>query len=171
LPNPNIGNYSPTEVVTATSAPEMVAAMRAENFDFMRQVVLPAAPSQTLVPADDMRLSPIRGAFHLSGRSSGTSLVVLPQQFSNCLRARDERVRIVRADLLMTGVIFSGVVDTDILFDYGIFTPGCRRADAADMRRLQVNIDSRMPHLSGDRLFPDWTGIVAKLREARSAIK
>jgi hypothetical protein len=171
LPNPNIGNYSPTEVVTATSAPEMVAAMRAENFDFRRQVVLPDAPSETLVPADDMRLSQIRGGFHLSGRSSGTSLVVLPLQFSNCLRARDERVQVVRADLLMTGVIFLGTVDTDILFDYGIFTPRCRRADLADMRRLQMNIDSRMPHLSGDRLFPDWSTIFAKLREAASAIK
>jgi len=119
LPNPNIGNYSPTEVVTATSAPEMVAAMRAENFDFRRQVVLLDAPSETLVPADDMRLSQIRGGFHLWGRSSGTSLVVLPLQFSNCLRARDERVQVIRADLLMTGVIFLGTVDTDILFDYG----------------------------------------------------
>jgi len=171
LPKPNVGNYSPTEVVTATSAPEMVAAMRAENFDFTKQVVLPAALSETLVPADDMRLSPIRGGFHLSGRSSGTSLVVLPQQFSNCLRARDERVRIVRADFLMTGVIFSGVVDTDVLFDYGVFTPGCRRADLADIRGLQMSIESRMPHLSGDRLFPDWSAMVAKLREAANAIK
>src|SRR5262249_342952 len=143
LPNPNIGNYSPTEVVTATSAPEMVAAMRAENFDFRRQVVLPDSLSATLVPADDMRLSQIRGGFHLSGRSSGTSLVVLPLQFSNCLRARDERVQVIRADFLMTGVIFLGTVDTDILFDYGIFTPRCRRADLADMRRLQINIELR----------------------------
>ena len=171
LPSPNIGNYSPTEVVTATSAPEMVAAMGAENFDFTKQVVLPATPSETLVPANDMRLSPIHGGFHLSGRSSGTSLVVLPQQFSNCLRARDERVRLVRADFLLTGVVFSGPVDTDILFDYGILTPGCRRADLADMRRLQVNIEARMPHLSGDRLVPAWTTILTKLREAVSAVK
>jgi hypothetical protein len=171
LPNPNIGNYSPTEVVTATSAPEMVAAMRGKNFDFTRRVVLPDAPSETLVPADDMRLLQMRGGFHLSGRSSGTSLVVLPLQFSNCLRASDERVQLVRADLLMTGVIFVGAVDTDILFDYGIFTPRCRRADLADMRRLQMNIDLRMPHLSSDRLFPDWNGMVAKLREAVSVIK
>jgi hypothetical protein len=96
---------------------------------------------------------------------------VLPQQFSNCLRARDERVRIVRADLLMTGVIFSGEVDTDILFDYGIFTPSCRRADLADMRRLQVNIPSRTPHLADDHLFADWNGIVAKFKAAANALK
>jgi hypothetical protein len=149
----------------------MVAAMRVENFDFTKQVVLSVLPPETLVPARDVQLSLIHGGFHLSGHSSGTSLVVLPQQFSNCLRARDERVRIVRADLLMTGVIFSGEVDTDILFDYGIFTPGCRRADLADMRRLQVNIPSRMPHLADDHLFADWNGIVAKLEDASNALK
>ena len=171
LPQPNVGDYGPTEVVTAALAPDMVAAMRVENFDFTKQVVLSMPPPETLVPARDVRLSLIKGGFHLSGRSSGTSLVVLPQQFSNCLRARDERVRIVRADLLMTGVIFSGEVDTDILFDYGIFTPGCRRADLADMRRLQMNIPSRMAHLAGDRLFADWNGIVVKLKAAVNAFK
>ena len=133
--------------------------------------MLLAVPSEPLVPADDVRLSLIRGGFHLSGHSSGTSLVVLPQQFSNCLRARDERIRLMRADLLMTGVIFSGAIDSDILLDYGIFTPECRLGDLADMRRLQMKVDSRMPHLSGDRLFPEWTGIVAKLCQAVSAIK
>src|SRR6202011_1197532 len=111
---------------------------------------------QILVPARDMRLALIHGGFHLSGRSDGTSLVVLPQQFSHCLRARDDRVRLVRADLLMAGVIFSVDIDTDILFDYGIFRPGCRRGDLADMRRLKVNIESRVSHLSANRLFLDW---------------
>jgi hypothetical protein len=124
-----------------------------------------------LVPARDMRLSLIHGGFHLSGRSNGTSLVVLPEQFSHCLHARDDRVRIVRADLLMAGVVFSGEVDTDILFDYGIFTPGCRRGDLADTRRLQINIDSRVPHLASDRLFADWYGTLAKLRAAMEALK
>jgi hypothetical protein len=171
LPQPNAGDYSPTEVVTAALAPEMVAAMQVENFDFTKQVVLSVLPPETMVPARDIKLSLIHGGFHLSGHSSGTSLVVLPQQFSNCLRARDERVRIVRADLLMTGVIFSGEVDTDILFDYGIFTPSCRRADLADMRRLQVNIPSRTPHLADDHLFADWNGIVAKFKAAANALK
>jgi hypothetical protein len=171
LPRPNVGDYSPTEVVTAASAPEMVTAMRVANFDFTRQVVLSMMPREPLVPAQDVRLSPILGGLHLSGHSKGTSLLVLPQQFSNCLRARDERVRIVRADLFMTGVVFSGDIDTDILFDYGILTPGCRRGDLADMRRLRVEVDSRMPHLSGDHLFPDRSSILAKLRDAVRAIK
>jgi hypothetical protein len=87
-----------------------------------------------------MTLSVVRGGLHVSGRSDGTSLVVLPQQFSNCLRADDARVRLVRANLIMTGIIFSGAVDTDISFDYGIFSPGCRRADFADMKQLGIEL-------------------------------
>jgi hypothetical protein len=34
-----------------------------------------------------------------------------------------------------------------------------------------VNIDSRVSHLAGDRLFPDWNGSVAKLRSAVNALK
>jgi hypothetical protein len=40
----------------------------------------------------------------------------------------------------MTGVIFSGTVDTDISFDYGIFSPGCRRGDLADIKQLVLKI-------------------------------
>jgi len=165
LPNTNVGNYSPTEVVTAKSGAEIIAALEAPQFDFTKQVVLSTTIDEPLVPAKDMRLSLIRGGLHVSGSSDGTSLVVLPQQFSNCLRARDSRIRLVRVDLLMTGVIFSGNVDTDILFHYGIFSPGCRRIDLVELKQL---IERPMP--ADERIFLDWAGAVARLREAGAAI-
>jgi len=171
LPHPNVGNYSPTEVVTAGSGAEIMTILGKPEFDATRQAVLSTLIAERLLPAREMRMSHTRSGLHVSGRSDGTSLVVLPQQFSNCLRARDERVRLVRANLMMTGLIFSGDLDTDIVFDYGIFTPACRRADLADMKRLDLKIDLRMPHLSGDRLFPDWKNATAKLRAIAGAIK
>jgi hypothetical protein len=165
LPRPNVGDYSPTEVVTAQSAADTAAVMSEPDFDYTRQAVISTPITGHLVPASDMRLSLTRGAgLHVSGRSDGTSLVVLPYQFSNCLRARDERVRLVRTNLMMTGMIFSGDLDTEIVFDFGLFFPACRRADLADMKRLEVKIDLRVPHLSGDRLFPDWDEARTKLR-------
>ena len=126
--------------------------------------------SPPLVPARDMQLSIVRGGLHVSGKSDGTSLVVLPQQFSHCLRARDPGVRFVRANLLLTGMIFSGEVDTDISFDYGLFSPACRYADLRDFKQLDLRIDLRVPHLQGDRWFPDWDHAVAKLQKAANAI-
>ena len=171
LPHPNVGNYSPTEVVTADSGAEIMTTLGRPGFDFARQVVVTEPLAELLVPARHMQFSFIRGGLHVSGTSDGTSLVVLPQQFSHCLRARSGNVRFVRANLLMTGMIFSGDIDTDIVFDYGIFSSTCRRADLAQVRHLDLKIDLRMPHLMGDRLFPDWNSAMARLRAAVGAIK
>jgi len=136
LPDPNVGNYSPTEIVVAGSAAEIIASLANTSFDFRRQVIV-AADQGPLVPARDMRLRMNRGGgFHINGHSDGTSLVILPQQFTNCLKTSDSRVRMVRANLMWTGVVFSGDIDADIRFGYGMFSPGCRRNDLADMRRL-----------------------------------
>jgi len=140
IPDVNLGNYSPTEVTSVRSAAEIVAALAAPNFDFTRQVVLSNEIRDDLVLARDMKLSVIRGGLHVSGRSDGTSLAVLPLQYSSCLRAHDDRARLVRANLIMTGIIFSGAIDTDISFDYGIFSPGCRRGDFADMKQLGIKL-------------------------------
>jgi hypothetical protein len=145
LRDPNIGNYSPTEIVVASSAPEIIAILGAEDFDFRRRVVL-SSGGLSLVAARDMRLTVNRGGgFHVSGKSDGVSLVLLPQQFSHCLKASDSDVRIVRANLLWTGMIFSGSVHADISFGYGMFSPGCRRADIADMKRLGIVLPEPPP--------------------------
>jgi len=39
------------------------------------------------------------------------------------------------------------------------------------MKRLGVEINQPMPHLAGDRVFPDWNGVVARLRAAVAAIQ
>ncbi len=171
LPHPNIGDYSPTEIETAASGAEIAALMAQPNFDFTRRAVLSVEVGQRLVPARDMRLTLIRGGWHVSGRSDGSSLVVLPQQFSHCLRVRDERVRLVRANLMMTGMIFSGVVDTDIVFDYGIFSPQCRAADLADMRQLDLRIALSMRRVTAGNILPDWSSALATLTAAASAVK
>jgi hypothetical protein len=140
IPDINVGNYSPTEVTIGRSAAETIAALGAPSFDFTRQAVLSTEIHDHLVPARDVKLTVIRGGLHFSGHSDGASLVVLPLQFSNCLRAHDNRARLVRANLIMTGIIFSGAIDSDISFDYGIFSPGCRRGDFADMKQLGIKL-------------------------------
>jgi hypothetical protein len=171
LPRPNLGEYSPTEVTIAKSGIEIVAALFEPGFDFTKQVVLTSAVQKPLVPARDLRLSIMRNGVHLSGRSDSASLIVLPQQFSHCLRAKDSSVRLVRADLLLTGVVFSDNIDTDISLDYGLFSPWCRLDDLADIKALDLRIDMRRPHLARDRLFPDWQDALARLQAAARALQ
>src|SRR5262245_5670365 len=117
LPHPNVGNYSPTEMIISSRGADIMAILRSTEFDYTKQVVVSASVADALVPARDMKLSVIRGGYRLSGHSDGTSLVVLPQQFSHCLRARAGNVRFVRANLMMAAAVFSGDIDTDIVFD------------------------------------------------------
>src|SRR5262249_17733779 len=116
--------------------------MKHPDFDFTRKVVVgsPGPSLGRLVPAHEMRLTVIRGGLHVAGRSDGMSLVVLPQQFSHCLKPRDPAGRLIRSDFLLTGMIFSGSIDTDIRFDYGIFSPACRRRDLADVKALGMKV-------------------------------
>jgi hypothetical protein len=171
IPHPNIGNYSPTEVTIARSGAEIAAVMAEPHFDFTRRAVLSEPIDQPLVVAREMRVSPIRGGLHVSGHSDGSSLVVLPQQFSHCLRARDVRVRLVRVDLMLTGMVFSRDVDTDIVLDYGIFTPRCRAADLSDLRQLDLRISMPMIRATDGALFPGVKKALATLAAAAGAVK
>jgi hypothetical protein len=142
LPDVNVGNYSPTGEMMADSGAEILTNLRSSTFEYRDQAVLSSAVSEALSPARNVRMSIVRGGLHVSAQSEGTSLLLLPQQFSHCLRAHDDRVRLVRANLIMTGLIFSGRVDTDISFDYGILSPRCRRADFADLKQLKIKLAS-----------------------------
>jgi hypothetical protein len=49
--------------------------------------------------------------------------------------------RLVRADFLLTGLIFTGPIDAMISFNYGFFNAACRKADVRDMEAMQVAPD------------------------------
>ena len=136
LPHPNVGDYSPTNIILAQSAPEAVRIMGRDEFDFRRDVILADDPGP-LVPGRDALLTVSRGGgFHMTGRSDGTTLILLPLQFSHCLQTQNLGISIVRANLMWAGVVFSKAIDTEISFQYGVFSPACRRADLADVKRL-----------------------------------
>jgi hypothetical protein len=140
LPATNTGNYSPTTVDKIVSAPDMLDKMASPRFDYRKEVVVTEDLGETLVPLGELALSFERGAARVQATSAGTSLALLPLQYSHCLRSSDPRARLVRADLAMTGLVFKGTIDAKISDDFGPFTPGCRGADNADIRRLKIAI-------------------------------
>ena len=135
LPRPNLGNYSPTRVVLAQSPADMTVAITKIE-DLTQTVVLDADPGELSV-ATDMALYHRSKGYHVSAHGGERSMIVLPVQFSHCLSA-PAGIRLVKADLLLTGVIFSGSIDADIDFDYGMFSPGCRFDDMKDARHLEI---------------------------------
>ena len=165
FPGPNVVNYSPTHIVGADSAAEIIARLGDADFDFRRDVVVTGV-SEALVPAREARLSITRGGLHFSAESDGMSLVLLPQQFFNCLTTSDKNARIVRANLALAALLFSGKISTDISLGYGLFSPACRRADLADLNRLGMILPGH-PQTTEH----DWEDMKKRLRAALAAIK
>jgi len=151
----------------------MLEIMRRSDFDFARKAVVGSrgASLGPLVPAHDMQLTVIRGGLHVAGRSDGMSLVVLPQQFSHCLKPSDPNVRLIRTDFLLTGMIFSHGVDTEIRFNYGIFSPACRRRDLADVKALGMTISEASAQSPTTLGTLDWHHLRRKIRAIGASIK
>ncbi len=136
--NANLGNLSPTKVIAADSYADAVSRLRdlrsRDTVVVLDATSLPSDP----VPAQRADLTVIKGGYHVEARSSGTSLLVLPVQFSHCWQLVGKstgKVGIFRANIVQTGLYFRGDLDVDLRFGFGLLNSSCRRQDGDDMRR------------------------------------
>ncbi|MEQ8788002.1 MAG: hypothetical protein RIC55_16970 [Pirellulaceae bacterium] len=140
---PNVGDYSPTEVLVAGDVSEALSLLD-DQFDYRRSVVLHAPLSTPLVPADDSAVTIERHGMRVRASSRGTSLLLLPLQFSHCLDVRPLRgdladVQLVRANVMQAALVFSGEIDLRIGFQYGPFAnPYGRLADYREAKQLDL---------------------------------
>lgn len=154
VPNPNLGNYSPTDVHAAESATAVLTRMGRPDFDPAREVVASVPGGATgLTEARDTSLAFDGASLVVRATSEGRSVLLLPLEFSRCLAitARSGEPTLFRANLLLTGMEFSGRLDATIALRAGPFVnPTCRLSDfrellAAGIRDLPKNVrnDSR----------------------------
>ena len=134
--NANLGNFSPTKVVTADSYDD--AVLHLQNLQGPDTVILlrPTSVPPDVVSARRARLTVIRGGYHIEAQSSGTSLLVLPVQFSHCWRLvgqPENKAGIFRANIVQTGIYFKSHIDADLRFGFGLLNLSCRKQDGDDM--------------------------------------
>jgi hypothetical protein len=158
LATPNVGDYSPTTVNTIATAGDIIARLADPDFDPTRQVSA-NIPANTigLVPAHSVRLNFEGASLRLRAESDGRSVLLVPLEFSRCLEATPiayEKPLLFRANLLETGVLFSGRLDTLLRVRTGPFlNPACRLRDFFDARALGVGKVPRgvaLTHSTGD---------------------
>jgi hypothetical protein len=143
IAEPNIGNYSPTVVHSLPSASEMIELLRSADFDASRELIgdLPV-PVDGLVKARNARLAFDGLSLKVEAESPGWSILLLPLEFSRCLATtsgQSGKPILFRANLLETGILFSGRLDTAISARTGPFlNPGCRLRDYFDVRSLRI---------------------------------
>ncbi|MEO0248898.1 MAG: hypothetical protein ABIN58_05015 [candidate division WOR-3 bacterium] len=138
----NLGNFSPTEIIRVSEAKEALAVMLKSDFDPSQLVVVNISMPDGLVPATSSRLYVDRIGLRISAESRGRSLLLLPVEYSHCLELRQAvnssaSPRLIRANLLQTGVLFDRELDATLMFFTGPFhNSRCRLEDAEDASRL-----------------------------------
>jgi hypothetical protein len=163
----NVGNYSPTNVVIARDAPSILRHLWNSSFDPRQSVILPEGIEQPLVPASGGKIFFERGAVRVQAESRGHSLLLLPVQYSRCLVLSE--ARLLPANLIQTAVLFRGTIDLRIHFEYGLFRPGCRKQDLADLAELGI-FDEKDAGPPWAQLHPYVISTVADLPRALGAV-
>ncbi len=140
----NLGGYSPTTVSRVSSASEALVLLAREDFDAATTVMADEALSADLVPATSSLVSVEKTGLRLVATSHGTSIIVLPFEFSHCLELEPAGPvavppRLFRANLLQAGVVFTDQLEATLSFFTGPFRhAGCRIEDIRDIDRLKL---------------------------------
>jgi hypothetical protein len=148
----NLGQFSPTRTVLAKDAHEILDQLQAPGFDGRAVAVVEQPVTTTLVPAERVSVRLMKGpAIHVSADSPGTSLLVLPFDFSYCLRASGAGLdRLIPVNLSQTGLLIHGKASIDVVYRYGLISgTSCRGQDLARIKALDLE------NAATGRLFRD----------------
>lgn len=150
----NLGSLSPTHTVISTNASETISLMTSSNFDFTTTAILTDSILPSLARAKFGTIHFERGGVRVSAESRGPCLLVLPIQFSNSLRITSiqngsisTQPKLLRVNLLETGVLFDGQLDIKLAHVFGLFRGiQGRIEDIEDCRRLAIKETGEIPY-------------------------
>jgi hypothetical protein len=128
LQEPNLGNFSPTEVDIADDAETILGEMRNDAGSLARRAFVQVEDLPPLSPAVDAEFRFVRGGVAIKATSAGTGALLLPLRFSECLKIRDNlgpaetsrRPRLVRANLIHSLLVFDRRADLALIWDFGL---------------------------------------------------
>jgi len=141
LDHPNVGNYSPTEIIRAKTARAIMSKLASLSFDGRKSVITnDLRVKEKLVPASNAKMIVQEGGVKIQAQSAGQSVLVLPVQFSHCWEIiSGSDASLLRANLMQLGVRFSGNLKIELRQVFGPFWhSACRVEDAKDMEKLNV---------------------------------
>lgn len=155
VPDPNLGTYAPNRAVRGADATAILAAMADSEFDPRAAVFadLPEnMPDTGFSAVSQVRFVVNRTGWHVEAESTGPALLLLPVEYSACLgvEAAGGDPVLIRANLVLTGVVFGGRLDMDLTHLHGPFTkPRCRLKDRDAFRALGLGQIPPLPEAGG----------------------
>jgi hypothetical protein len=138
LSDPNLGTYSPTQFVKATTAEEIVRRIRENKHRLDQVAVVPDDVPSTTAKAGNVVMIIERDGLRVRATSDGPAHILLPVQFSHCLVVvNGAAARLARANLFQTLMSFDRTIDARIEFRFGLFADNsCRLRDGLDNKAL-----------------------------------
>ena len=137
----NVGTYSPTRFVKAATADEIADRLRENRGRLDEIAVVSEDVPATKATARSVVVTVERDGVRIRATSDGPAYILLPVQFSHCLRVVNAApARLVRANLLQTLVSFDGALDARLEFRFGLFADNkCRLRDGRDNKALGLH--------------------------------
>ena len=116
--NYNFGQYSPKRLISVDSAREAISVMGESSFDPTYEYVSLRGDLANFEfkGTSTGRISYDRNAVIFNGEADEETMHVLPILFSNCLESSAGN-NLIRVNLLLTGIIFSGDTRDQISFE------------------------------------------------------
>lgn len=144
LSGSNLGQFSPTDMRLEQTASDTLERLADPKLDPSRTLITNEHLQGPLTPATLRAFLVGRGQFMVRAESVGHSVLLLPLEFSHCLSVTPlgsdtARVRLFRADLLLTGIYFENNLDVSIKYRNGpLWNARCRLDDLADMAIIKI---------------------------------
>lgn len=140
--NFNSGQFSPSEINYVNNAEQAIKHLDDSSFDPTRTALVHEQEEQLmsqyrLVSSQYGGISYEKNGIVFEGHSTGISLNVLPVIFSNCLVSEDGH-KLVRVNLLLTGIIFEENITTKLSFKGPPFDNSCLSRDIDDIETFKL---------------------------------
>ena len=138
----NLGQFSPIETKLAPDANQALGYLT-DSKTALDHIVVVGEQLQGPLTEAKLELFAIgRDRYHVRASSPGRSILLLPIEFSRCLKITDAAggwPRLFRGDLMLTGVLFERQIDAQISFHVGPFhNQSCRLEDLADSNGMKI---------------------------------
>jgi hypothetical protein len=138
----NLGQYSPVSIKLANNAAEVIDELLKDDFDGQLVAVSESEIDVELTQAESVEISILNGpVIRVDAVSAGTSLLVLPFDWSHCLKASGiGLIDVLPVNLSQTGLLISGNATVNIEYKFGLWSgTSCRRLDMERLDRLSLD--------------------------------
>jgi hypothetical protein len=137
----NLGQYSPVHWIKLNQLTDILDLMSTNEFDPKLSFIATSEIPEKLTAATNVALTINQQNIDITARSTSTSILILPFEFSHCLKISDKKTGLeiskFRANGLLVGLSFKKNLEATLQFSINPFDPlGCRKLDAKDFKEM-----------------------------------